>query len=237
MCKDALEDAGDETKLFGILGSVHNARVARDIISLSVLVWSLHGESLTRSGLPVCYQAAMVALQERVRDGNANTLEDVRLAGVMVIHVIVTVGGVALGRNLNGLSACVNALDISLRRSERVAEGEHMERFGTFLFYLGGRHSPGLALASSEAERARELEYYDLRHPGQCARRARYPYRRPCVLPNFRCVPAKTLRDMRFGSFPRLCPTVETAYSYIFLAIEPKFFPPVSIYSPSSTES
>ena len=123
----------------------------------------------------------MVALQERVRDGNANTLEDVRLAGVMVIHVIVTVGGVALGRNLNGLSACVNALDISLRRSERVAEGEHMERFGTFLFYLGGRHSPGLALASSEAERARELEYYDLRHPGQCARRVRYPYRRPCV--------------------------------------------------------
>ena len=88
----------------------------------------------------------MVALQERVRDGNANTLEDVRLAGVMVIHVIVTVGGVALGRNLNGLSACVNALDISLRRSERVAEGEHMERFGTFLFHLGGRHSPGLAL-------------------------------------------------------------------------------------------
>jgi len=75
----------------------------------------------------------MVALQERVRDGNANALEDVRLAGVMVIHMIVTVGGVALGRNLDGLSACVNALDISLRRSERVAEGEHhMERFGTF---------------------------------------------------------------------------------------------------------
>ena len=142
----------------------------------------------------------MVALQERVRDGNANALEDVRLAGVMVIHMIVTVGGVALGRNLDGLSACVNALDISLRRSERVAEGEHVERFGTFFVTSRGRHSPGLALASSEAERAREPEYYDLRHPGQCARRARYPSRRPCVLPNFRCVRATHV--MRFGSFP-----------------------------------
>jgi hypothetical protein len=41
-------------------------------------------------------EAAVVALQERVRDGNANAFEDVQLTGIMVVNMVVAILGVAL---------------------------------------------------------------------------------------------------------------------------------------------
>ena len=96
MCEDALEDAGDETELLWILSGVHDARLVRYILNFSVIVGSLHRESLTRSRLSIGDEAAVVALQERVRDGNANAFEDVQLTGIMVVNMVVAILGVAL---------------------------------------------------------------------------------------------------------------------------------------------
>ena len=144
--EDALQDAGDEALLLGV---VHGGRSVALLRAVGVIVGTLHRECLSRARLAVRDETSVVPLEEGVRHRDAHRLEDLSLGLMLVAHVVVAVRGVVLGGDVHGLTGGVDTLGVALRETGRGSEGS-AEGAG------GGGAGGGTKTVARKRSRARE---------------------------------------------------------------------------------